>query len=95
MRAQVDEYRLYGGRCAGCGKAHKGVLPAGVPRGQLRPRALSLVGVLGTRYHRTQRKIGNLLHQLMGLLFSLRAISQAHGSDVFTPYPHPRKSCCS
>ena len=79
MRAQVDEYRLYGGRCKGCGKAHSGVLPAGVPKGQLGPRALSLVGVLGTRYHLTQRKIRNLLDQLMGLSFSVGAISQAHG----------------
>jgi transposase len=79
MRAQVDEYRLYSGRCAGCGKPHAGVLPAGVPKGQLGPRALSLVGVLGTRYHLTQRKIRNLLDQLMGLNFSVGAISQAHG----------------
>ena len=33
MRAQVDEYRLYSGRCAGCGKAHAGVLPAGRSQG--------------------------------------------------------------
>lgn len=79
LRAQVDEYRLYSGRCAGCGKAHSGVLPSGVPRGQLGPRALSLVGVLGTRYHLTQRKIRHLLDQLMGLNFSVGAISQAHG----------------
>jgi transposase len=79
MRAHVSEYRLYSGRCAGCGKPHAGVLPAGVPKGQLGPRALSLVGVLGTRYHFTQRKIRNLLDQLMGLSFSVGAISQAHG----------------
>ena len=83
MRAQVGEYRLYSGRCAGCGKPHAGLLPAGVPKGQLGPRALSLVGVLGTRYHLTQRKIRNLLDQLidqlMGLSFSVGAISQAHG----------------
>jgi transposase len=79
MRAQVSEYRLYSGRCAGCGKPHAGALPAGVPKGQLGPRALSLVGVLGTRYHLTQRKIRNLLDQLMGLSFSVGAISQAHG----------------
>ena len=66
-------------RCAGCGKPHAGVLPAGVPTGQLGPRALSLVGVLGTRYHLTQRKIRNLLEQLMGLSFIVGAISQAHG----------------
>ena len=79
LRAQVDEYRLYGGRCKGCGKLHAGTLPAGVPTGQLGLRALSLVGVLGTRYHLTQRKIRNLLDQLMGLSFSVGAISQAHG----------------
>ena len=79
LRAQVDEYRLYSGRCKGCGKLHAGTLPAGVPEGQLGPRALSLVGVLGTRYHLTQRKIRNLLDQLMGLSFSVGAISQAHG----------------
>jgi hypothetical protein len=27
MRARVDEYRLYSGRCMGCGKTHSGVLP--------------------------------------------------------------------
>lgn len=79
MRARVDEYRLYSGRCVACGKPHAGELPAGVPKGQLGPRALSLVGVLGTRYHLTQRKIRNLLDQLMGLRFSVGAISQAHG----------------
>lgn len=79
MRARVDEYRLFGGRCRGCRKPHAGVLPAGVPKGQLGPRALSLVGVLGTRYHLTQRKIRHLLDQLMGLRFSVGAISQAHG----------------
>lgn len=79
LKARVDEYRLYSGRCQGCGKVHAGELPAGVPKGQLGPRALALVGVLGTRYHLTQRKIRNLLDQLMGLSFSVGAISQAHG----------------
>ena len=79
MRAQVDEYRIFSGRCAGCGKSHAGVLPRGVPKGQLGPRALSLVEVLDTRYHLTQRKIRHLLDQLMGLSFSVGAISQAQG----------------
>jgi transposase len=97
LRAQVDEYRLYSGRCAGCGKAHAGVLPAGVPKGQLGPRALSLVGVLGTRYHLTQRKIRNLLDQLMGLSFSVGAISQAHGKvaqALKTPVAEAAASLC-
>jgi transposase len=40
---------------------------------------LALVGVLGTRYHLTQFKIRDLLAQMMGLSFSVGAISQAHG----------------
>lgn len=98
LRAQVDEYRLYSGRCAGCGKPHAGVLPAGVPKGQLGPRALSLVGVLGTRYHLTQRKIRNLLDQLMGLSFSVGATSQAHGKvacALKAPVAQAAASLCS
>ena len=79
LRATVEEYRLHSGRCRGCGKRHRGALPAGVPQGQLGSRALSLIGVMATRYHLTQRKIGHLLDQLMGLRFSIGAISQAHG----------------
>jgi hypothetical protein len=46
----------------------------------LGPRALSPVGVLGTRYYLTQRTIRNLLDQSMGSNFSVGAIgSQAHG----------------
>jgi transposase len=98
LRAQVDEYRIYSGRCAGCGKPHAGVLPVGVPKGQLGPRALSLVGVLGTRYHLTQRKIRDLLDQLMGLSFSVGAISQAHGKvaqALKTPVAEAAASLCS
>jgi len=47
VRARVDEYRLYSGVCAGCGKVHQGILPRGVPRGPMGPRALSIVGYLG------------------------------------------------
>lgn len=75
----VDEYRLYGGLCAGCGRMHQAVLPAGVPRGQIGPRALALVGVLGTRFQMPQMKIRDLLAQLLGIDFSVGAISQAHG----------------
>ena len=98
MRAQVDEYRIYSGRCSSCGKPHAGALPAGVPKSQLGPRALSLVGVLGTRYHLTQRKIRNLLEQLMGLSFSVGAISQAHGKvaqALKTPVAEAAASLCS
>ena len=79
VKAQVDEYRLYSGRCTGCGKPHRAALPPGVARGQIGPRALAHIGALGTRYHLTQGKIRDLLAQMLGVDFSVGAISQAHG----------------
>lgn len=79
VRARVDEYRLYSGVCCGCGKPHRAALPAGVPSGQIGPKALAIVGLLGTRCHLTQGKIRNVLAQLTGVDFSIGAISQAHG----------------
>jgi len=79
VRAVVNEYRLFSGCCAGCGKKHRASLPAGVPTGQIGPRALALIGALGTRYHLTQFKIRDLLAQVTGVDFSVGAISQAHG----------------
>ena len=79
VKPQVNEYRRYSGRCLGCGKAHRAALPAGVPSGQIGPRALALIGTLGTHYHLTQFKIRDLLARLMGVDFSVGAISQAHG----------------
>jgi transposase len=78
VRARVDEYRLFSGCCTGCGKPHRAALPAGVPTGQIGPRALALIGTLGSRYHVTQFKIRNLLAQVPGVDFSVGAISQAH-----------------
>ena len=79
VQPEVQEYRLYSGMCISCGREHRAALPPGVPSGQIGPRALALVGVLGTRYHLTQFKIRDLLAQLMGVDFSVGAISQAHG----------------
>lgn len=77
--AEVQEYRLYSGVCSGCGKPHRAPLPAGVPSGQIGPRALAIIGTLATHHHLTQFKIRDLLAQMMGLDFSVGAISQAHG----------------
>ncbi len=79
IKPEVTEYRLYSGVCAGCGGVLPAALPAGVPRGQIGPRALAVVGVLGTKYQMPQMKIRDLLAQLTGLDFSVGAISQAHG----------------
>ena len=43
----VTEYVMLRGICSGCGRKHHGALPAGVPSGQLGPRALALVGTTG------------------------------------------------
>lgn len=77
--AQVTEYRLYCGVCEHCRKTHATALPAGVPQGQIGPRALALIGVLGTTYHLTQGKITTLLGDVLGVRFSLGAVSQAQG----------------
>jgi transposase len=79
VKALVHEYRRYAGVCLGCGKAHRAALPLGVPSGQIGPRALALVGTLSTHYQLTQFKIRDLLARLMGVDFSVGAISQAHG----------------
>ena len=55
------------------------MLPRGVPRGQMGPRALSIVGYLGTHCHLTQGKIRHVMAQLLGVDFSIGAVSQAHG----------------
>ena len=77
--AAGQDYRLYSGVSTGCGKAHRAALPPGVPSGQIGPRALALIGVLATKFHLTQFKIRDLLAQMVGLDFSVGAISQAHG----------------
>lgn len=79
VQADVQEYRLYSGRCAGCGKSHRAALPPGVPTGQIGPRALALVGVLASQYQLPQFKVRDLLAHILGVNFSVGAISQAHG----------------
>lgn len=79
LQADVTEYVRERGACTGCGHRHHGVLPTGVPRGQLGPRALALVGTLAGQFHLSQAKVRDLLGQVMGIHFSLGAISQAHG----------------
>lgn len=79
VQPEISEYRLYRGVCAGCHKAHAAKLPAGVPRGQLGPRALGAIGVLSTQYHLTVAKVQGVLREFLGLEFSLGTISNAQG----------------
>jgi transposase len=75
----VTEYVRVRGVCSGCASKHHRALPAGVPSGQLGPRALALVGTLAGQFHLTQRKVQDVLSHIMGIRFSLGAVSQAHG----------------
>lgn len=79
LTAEVTEYVRERGICTGCGHRHHATLPSGVPRGQLGPRALALVGTLAGQFHLSQAKVRDLLGQVMGVRFSLGAISEAHG----------------
>lgn len=63
----VSEYLRLRGICSGCGRKHHGALPAGVPSGQLGPRALALVGTLAGQFHLTQRKVQAVLSHIMGI----------------------------
>ena len=78
IKPVVNEYRLHTGVCRCCQRTHPARLPQGVPSGQIGPRALGLVGMLGTRFHMPQMKIRDLMAQLLGIDFSVGAISQAH-----------------
>ena len=79
VKPLVSEYVRLRGICSGCGRKHHAALPAGVPSGQLGPRALALVGTLAGQFHLTQRKVQAVLSHIMGIHFSLGAVSQAHG----------------
>ena len=72
----VSEYVRLRGICSGCGRKHHAALPAGGPSGQLGPRALALVGTLAGQFHLTQRKVQAVLSHIMGMRFSLGAVSQ-------------------
>lgn len=75
----VTEYQRQHGQCQRCRHLWHGSLPAGVPPGQLGPQALALIATLAGTYHLTQDKIRRLLSDVIGITFSLGAISQAQG----------------
>lgn len=83
----VTEYRCQGGRCTGCGQYQPAALPAGVPSGQLGPRALAVIGTLAAQCHLTQHKLKAVMGDLFGLRFSVGCISAAHGivADALEP----------
>jgi hypothetical protein len=66
VQPDIQEYRSYRGMCTGCGRVRRLAVPAGVPSGQISPRALAHIGVLGAQYHPTPFKIPDLLASLVG-----------------------------
>ncbi len=87
IKPVVTEYRCQGGRCTRCGTYQPGPLPAGVPSGQLGPRALAVIGTLASQCHVTQHKLTRALADLFGLRFSVGCVSAAHGkvADALQP----------
>jgi transposase len=81
IQPQVTEYLRLRGVYSSCGLKYHGALPAGVPSGQLDPRALALalVGTLSGQFHLTQGNIQRLLAKILSLKFSIGTISMAHG----------------
>lgn len=59
--ARIGEYRLYSGRGQGWGTVHEATLPAGVLSGQLGLKAVSLIGILGMRFHLRPYEIRHLM----------------------------------
>lgn len=91
IRPVVTEYRCQGGRCLACGAYQAGVLPAGVPSGQLGPRALAVIGTLASVCHVTQHKLTRVMADLFGLRFSVGCISAAHGTVAEALAPATRE----
>lgn len=82
IRGVAAEHRLHRGRCCGCGKRHVGALPPGVPSGQMGPGLVALISVLSGQYHLSTRKIQRLLGEILGIGFSLGAVSEAQGKAI-------------
>jgi len=77
IKAQVTEYRLYAGRCQGCGKVHEAALPEGVSNRLTGPRLLGLIGTLTGGYRLSKRLVQSLLQDLYGIELSVGTISQS------------------
>jgi hypothetical protein len=92
LTAEVTEYVRERGICTGCGHRHHATLPSGVPRGQLGPRALALVGTLAGQFHLSQAKVRDLLGQVMGCA-SVSGRSRRLMVTWRRPWPHRCGSC--
>jgi len=76
MTAVVTEYRLFAGRCRGCGRVCEASLPPGVSSRVTGPRLLAAIGALTGAYHLSKRQVQGLLADLFGIELSVGAISE-------------------
>jgi len=75
IKPDVTEFRIHGGQCLGCGKKHRGALPAGTPTGMLGSRAMAVVAVLSGQYRVSRRQITQIFHDMFGFEISLGSVS--------------------
>ena len=70
----VTEYQLHALNCT-CGGRTRAALPEGVPQGQIGPRLIALIALLTGKYRLSKRAIPELLHDLLGVTFSVGTIA--------------------
>jgi hypothetical protein len=71
----VVEHQLHRLVCSCCQTSTAAVLPEGVESSGYGPRLSALVGLLGSGFHLTHRKVQGLLDQLLGIEISTGAIN--------------------
>jgi len=74
-RHHIVEYQLQGAKCTDCGKAHKGKLPKGTPRGAFGACMLGLVALITGRYRMSKRDTKGCLNDVLGVDISIGSIS--------------------
>ena len=76
IKPAIVEYRLHCLRCAECGEATRGSLPAGVSAKGYGPRVVSVVGMLSGYHRQSQRLVQQAMSDLFGVELSLGSVNQ-------------------
>ncbi len=74
-RPEVTEYQLHRLSCPCCGETTQAVLPLGVPRGVVGPRAQAIAALCTGAYRLSKRTTQQVLDDVFGLSVSLGTIS--------------------
>ena len=73
----LTEYRLFSGKCGGCGKKHFGQLPEGIPDSILGVRAMAYASAFTGDYRVSRREVKRIFSDIFNLRVSLGSISNA------------------